>query len=262
MEGKIIKQSLLNAYAAADVVTANGIHSITGLMPIRQGSVIRVDEIASAAEVQQVVTVTTPTIVAATRYALKIGNTGLRVQGWQQVMRTFAVTSPAILSGVAATDKQNVVAALVAKINASGLPVVAAAAGDDMTITDNPNYYKVNYSRLGATAVLARSGYVQSNIVVTTPAVYSQGLGTRMLESVPVTELTSGNLAQGTWGFPTNNLPIAGDTYQAFLIVYEQRSNEDAKTDFVHGIEASQLLYLNKGDADYAAVRTLVLALV
>lgn len=119
MELSIARSSLLNAYAAADIVNSGGIISIPGLMPLPTADYIGVTEVTNVAEVQQVVTIgaTTPVITASTRYAFLIGNTAPRREGYQQSMKQIAKTSPAILTGVASADRYNIYNGMAYQIN-------------------------------------------------------------------------------------------------------------------------------------------------
>jgi len=90
-----------------------------GIPPIPYGSVNSYSYLASAAEVRQdcLVGYVEETIVAATRYGVDIGNFQDRYETSSQNIGKYRFTSPAVLSGTAATDRHAVYTALAAKIN-------------------------------------------------------------------------------------------------------------------------------------------------
>jgi len=93
------------------------------LPPIPYGSIVSVEYIDSNAEVRQVVVLgsgdaTLETIVASTRYKIKIVENFGDVGSERPKTSTYSYTSPAALSGSASTDRYNVYAALISKINA------------------------------------------------------------------------------------------------------------------------------------------------
>lgn len=119
-EGLISKSSLLNVYTAADAVVASGTLTITGLMKIKTASITSMIKQIAVAEMSQIATigtVSTPVVTAATKYQVKIGNTGNRREGAQSQLLSFGYTSPYVLSGSAATDRNNLFLALATKIN-------------------------------------------------------------------------------------------------------------------------------------------------
>ena len=88
------------------------------LPPIIKGTVKGAWKQASQAEVVQIAVIgrTAETIVASTRYKIEIYN-GLKYESEQPSPFQYAYTSPAVLSGTAATDRENVYSALKTKIN-------------------------------------------------------------------------------------------------------------------------------------------------
>lgn len=97
----------------------------TGLVPvtpmIQYGTVKRVVHQTPASERSNTVLIggaTIETIAASTRYAIDIWNPEADYESHSQTPMRYAYTSPAVLSGTAATDRTNVYTALAAKINA------------------------------------------------------------------------------------------------------------------------------------------------
>lgn len=121
MEGKVTKSSLLNSYSAADINTATaGLIKITGLLPISNVCWVSQTPFISVAEMSQIVQIGTsssPVVTAATKYQIKIGNTGNRREGAQSQLLSFGYTSPEVLTGVAASDRHNLFTSLATKIN-------------------------------------------------------------------------------------------------------------------------------------------------
>ena len=100
------------------------------LMTFPYGKVTSYNYVASAAEVRQHVlvgaTVAVETIVASTRYAIQVHNPDQDYETQRQTPIVHAYTSAATLSGTAATDRQVVYDALIAKLNAYAGNNVAA----------------------------------------------------------------------------------------------------------------------------------------
>lgn len=88
--------------------------------PIPYGSVTKIEKIVSAAEVRQIAVlgIDTEVIVLSTRYKIEIGNAAERYEGAATPLQPYAYTSPAVLSGNAQTDRNNVYTVLNSKINA------------------------------------------------------------------------------------------------------------------------------------------------
>lgn len=120
MEGLVSKSSLLNTYTAADAVVSGGILTVTGLMKVKTSGITSVTKKLSVAEMSQIAkigTSTTPVVTAATKYQVKIGNTANRREGAQSQLLSFGYTSPYVLTGNAASDRNNMFVALATKIN-------------------------------------------------------------------------------------------------------------------------------------------------
>jgi hypothetical protein len=101
------------------VQTSAGLVPVLG--PIQYGKVTNVIHEAPASEQRNTVLIgglTTEVITASTRYAVNIWNAESDYETWSQSPIVHAYTSPAVLSGNAATDRAAVYAALIAKINA------------------------------------------------------------------------------------------------------------------------------------------------
>lgn len=109
--------------------TVNPIVPILG--PIPYGRTRRLSWEVSQAEVRQIAAigaVTVPEVItASTRYRIEIGNVEKKYETTYPGRTVFSYTSPAVLSGVPATDRANVNTVLVGKINAQpGIDVVAS----------------------------------------------------------------------------------------------------------------------------------------
>lgn len=99
------------------------------LPPIPYGSVKSIAKQLSAAEQTQILIfgLDTEVIVASQRYSIKIGNMFERYEGeTKKVPSTYSYTAPAVLSGTAQTDRDNVYTVLAAKINATSANQVTA----------------------------------------------------------------------------------------------------------------------------------------
>jgi hypothetical protein len=87
--------------------------------PFIYGSITRIQKTSAVAEVSQIqmIGVGVETIYASTRYKIEGGNVNERHEGGNKPLSPFAYTSPAVLSGTAQTDLNNVYTVLVTKIN-------------------------------------------------------------------------------------------------------------------------------------------------
>ena len=337
METRIHRQSLLNSYAAADIDTSSmsGYVKIPGLNPIPTAGIKNVIKTVSTAERQQFVTITMPTIVLSTRYAVR--GHELQAQGMDKEynkLKSFAYTSPATLSGTALTDKVNVAwvigwkimqvakagklhvkagpvatftnatvayagavgdiivgvtsgaKAIVAKVNSGTEKLVimltnldftdtetitvngAAATGTtcatnvytgNLGILDDAGYFPAKGHRKGATSWAAGDNI--TTVTVTSAATYSFGIGTRLLDDVPVLERSTPNLNSGLWNFATNNLPVSGYAYAQYIIVYDVDAQVDSMTSAGSKIENAQAVWLYESEGDFGATDAALLAL-
>jgi len=120
--GNVKNDSASGAYPGAIIICDdNSADPILNLLPpIRKGTVVSCTKIASAAEVVQIAFIgrLAETIVASTRYKVVIGQLSRTYEGQTEDLDQYAYTSPAVLSGTAATDRANVYTVLAAKINA------------------------------------------------------------------------------------------------------------------------------------------------
>lgn len=97
------------------------------LPPIPYGSVVSIEKTLSQAEVPQILVFgrDTETITANTRYTLQIGNPLEKYEGKAKGLDIYSYTSPAVLSGTAQTDLDNVMTVLVNRINARANHITA-----------------------------------------------------------------------------------------------------------------------------------------
>lgn len=242
---------LLRTSAGTDVVCSGGVLTIAGLPTgTRKNRISSIVQIKAKAEVVQVVTVgaTAYTPTGSTRYQVMIGDTNRIVNGAMENLTPYSfVTAPDVtVYGNAAAQREVIHLALVAAINAKSPRnfVVAASlgGGTGFTITDTAGYYPVfnqlGTGRLGASQVVVASnpddtGFLSTNISITTQAVFASGIGADLAASVPVIDALYGGLLSGYLrgmlngvSFQTksataalNNLPaVAGQLYDIFVI--------------------------------------------
>lgn len=175
--GNVKNDSASGAYRGACIIceldTASPI--VNYLPPIAKGACKSAVKLASAAEVSQLAVIgfDVETIVAATRYKIEIGSNQETYEGQTRGMFRYAYTSPTILSGNAETDRANVYATLVTKINNHVDNKVTAYA-----------LYKVAFTS-GATALPV----VGETVTQTTSNVTAK---------IAAVEITSGNFNGGT----------------------------------------------------------------
>jgi hypothetical protein len=133
MEAKVVKAYLSNSPVAGDCVLANGVVTVTGWFPIIQNQVISAIIKNAVVEVRQYNLVSAAAnIVAFSKYQVAVGNTGNRREGAQNQLAYFGYTAPAVLTGVAATDKYNAYISIAYKINKTSS--ARAIAGSEVTI--------------------------------------------------------------------------------------------------------------------------------
>jgi hypothetical protein len=260
MRTELTKVNLLTTSSKSSLLLEGGVIKAKGLNPIRLNDLISLDIRNHQAEVVQVVTIgtTTPTITASTRYIIKVGNTSKKNEGAQDNYRTYAYTSPATLSGNAATDRSNVYVALAALINGdSSADWTAIAnvggAGVSMTITDKAGYYK--NGRKGASSVfLAKNsegtGFVQAtHLTITTAPVYAFGIGADLLAQAPVIDPLTGNVIDTSQELVKESLKnaVSGQNYSAFFFTSLVRGNVMTGVDGEVYIRHNQVLFVDNG---------------
>jgi hypothetical protein len=140
----------------------------------------------------------------------------------------------------------------------------AQTLGVRLELRDSAGYYPINGNRGGKTIVYASGGFVQTDVVTNTAAVYAKLTGALIADMVPVKEYTSENLASGYIDFSNlNNQPTSGNTYNMVLIDVEESLSATGMSDAtnqISGITRRFGLLLNAGDGDYAATLAAVVA--
>ena len=107
------------------VCTDNTLTPVVPILgPFSYGKTRSLTWVNSQAEVRQITAINAVTvpevIVASTRYRIEIGNQEIQYESSRFGRIPFSYTSPAVLSGVPATDRANVMTVLATKINAHG----------------------------------------------------------------------------------------------------------------------------------------------
>ena len=336
-ETRIHKQSLLNNPAAtADTTSMPGYTIFDGLNPIPTALIKEVIQNLRVVEVQQLITFTTPTIVASTRYSVHGGE--LQSTDKNKVGNksdVYAATSQAVLSGTALTDKINVIypigwkimqkakagdlhvtagptatftnattayagvigdeiegitsgaKAVVAVINSATEKIVIMTTSNDFTdteaikingvvttttaatnvytgnlgILDDAGYYPAKGNRKGPSSWQVGDNFASTALAVTRAGVVGRGIGTRLLDDVPVMETYSPNLNSGQFFFATNEAPTAGKTYTSFDIVYDVEHKQASHVNAVGKYENCQRLWLRDDATNYAALAIVINAL-
>lgn len=230
------KSVLLNTSAKTDVQYVGGEILIQGLEPIKKSRVVDFSQINYRAEVVQVVTIGATAYVPTsnTKYTVLIGDPARRANGQGEFLVPYSYTTGTV-TGVAATDRETIHAAIVARINAVNTNWCVAASltgGAGFTITDDAGYYPYNRqgmtNRMGANIVKVVSnddatGFLPTNIVNTTAAVYAVGVGATLLNNAPVYDLVTGNLISGEIYAPktvAGAYAVSGQKYNMFSISY------------------------------------------
>ncbi len=241
MSQNVNRSVLFNSSSATDIQTSGGYASILGLEPIPTNRIVNISQINYRAEVSQVITVGATAYVptASTLYSVYIGDNNRRSQGYSEPLRKYSYMTPAVITTLGATaalQSEAIHLALIAKINAQTTSnyVVAASLllGTGFTITDVAGYYPYPHqgmnSREGASRVVLATnadgtGFAQTNIAVTTAAVYSVGVGLNLLNNAPIMDFMTGNVISGTVDAPktfAGASAVTGQKYNCFSITY------------------------------------------
>lgn len=268
---RIIEESaLLLTSAATDVKCSGGVISITGLKTTTPlSAVTSISQVKYKAEVAQVVTVagTSYTPAGGTAYTINIYDPLRRQAGYQEMPYKFSYTTPSditLLGATAALQREAIHGELVSQINnMSGIihaTAVSLGTGTGFTVTDAGGYYPV-WSQtmtniLGPNTVVPvqngdTSGFAATNYSVTTPAVFSVGVGAKLAQEAPVTDAVYGNLISGKLTAPpltiTGASAVSGQNYDAFIITSLSLANAIGITDqYLYQVK-SQTVWVDNG---------------
>lgn len=252
---------LLKTSSNTDVQCSGGKINITGLKEVQKKNITGIIQIKYRAATAQVITVgsTAYTPTGGTKYNVAIYDPNRTRDGYQEAPKVFTfTTNPNILvnGASAALQRETIHAALVAKINlALSLNVTAASlgTGTGFTITDNTDYYPERSQSMTnekfVSTVLPEtnpdgSGFLNTNIVVTTAGQTSFGVGLKLGQAAPVIDFMYGNLISGVLDAPPKtfaNPPayaVTGQNYDGFVIM-------SLKEEPAHNI-SGQLAYVPK----------------
>lgn len=241
MSARTIEKSvLLKTSSANDVQNGGGLLSITGLRSVPKKDISSIYQVKYRAEVPQVVTLmgTTYVPVAATVYTVKIYDPLRVAAGYQETPKYYSYTTPAVITTIgasAALQSEYIHGQIIIAINADAsnhCTAVTVGSGNGITVTDDGGYYPAKAQNMtnvkGPNIVLPvtnddGTGFAATNFVITTAAVFSSGVGARLLQDAPVVDFTFGNLIAGTFKAPatfTNPVTYAtsGQNYDIFGI--------------------------------------------
>lgn len=232
----ISKSVLYKTCDATNIQFSGGYVYPFGLNPIKLTNITRIAQVKYRAEVVQVVTVgaTAYTPTGDTLYQVAVFDPNRRVSGYNEQIKYYGYTTPTdvtTLGATAALQREAISVAIVAAINADPTNHAVAAtlgSGNGFTVTDDAGYYPTRSQTmtnvLGQNTVLVTNGYADSNITVTTAAVFALGVGARLLAAQPTTDwMNGGNVISGDPKAPATftNPPtyaVSGQNYDAFVI--------------------------------------------
>lgn len=241
MSKKPIQQAVLfRTSASTDIQCSGGNITIAGL---NGGSVAKKDitgiyQLLYKAEVKQIVTVaTTAAPAAATLYQVAVYDPVRTISGYTESPRIYSyrTSNDLVLEGAnAAAQREYINLQLIAKINADTANHATAATstgGAGFTVTDTGVYYPVfaqnmtNIKGVNKVYTITNpdgTGFADNLATVTTAAVYSSGVGSKLAQEAPVTSFVFNNLISGVLDAPpvtVDNLPaVTGQQYDAFVI--------------------------------------------
>lgn len=232
----ISKSVLYKTCNATNIQYSGGYAYPYGLNPIKLSNVSRIAQVKYRAEVAQVVTVgaTSYTPDGDTLYQVAVFDPNRTVSGFPEQIKYYGYTTPTDVTDLGATaalQREAISVAIVAAINADASNHAVAATlgtGAGFTITDDGGYYPSRSQTMtnvkGQNTVLITNGYADSNITVTTAAVFQIGVGARLLAAQPTTDwMNGGNCISGDPKAPATftNPPtyaVSGQNYDAFVI--------------------------------------------
>jgi len=242
MSTRIIKKStLFLTSSASDVQCVGGEIVIPGLNgPIRKKDLKSITQTKYRPEVAQVVTIgnTAYTPYGGVNYSIALYDPLRTPNGYNESIRLYSIRTPDDINQAGSTpalQREWIHAALVAKVNLFSANNFATAAtlgsGNGFTVTDRGGYYPV-FSQGSAQAVGANTvfpvtntdgtGFADTNFTVTTAAVYSSGIGAKLLLEKPVVDYVFGNVVSGIIEdavlTPTGATAVAGQNYDMFFI--------------------------------------------
>jgi len=269
---KAIKKSvLLKTSSASDVTNSGGKIIITGLKPVSKKNVTAIKQIKYRAEVAQVVTVggTAYVPTSNTTYSVVVTDPFRVYAGFQETQKKYSVTTGTV-TGNAANDREAIHVALVAKINADSSCHATAATlggGNGFTVTDDGGYYPVfaqgmtNVKGVNAVYTVRNadgSGFTATNFAVTTPAVYSYGVGAKLAQEKPVVDFVFGNLVSGVLGGEAplavdGTAAVSGQNYDGFAIESLQEVDAIGITGQLAYAERQDYVFVDNGTGSSTA---------
>ena len=227
------------------------------LPPIPYGTKVSVLQIPYAAEVSQVafLDAAAEVITPSTRYTVKVTEMFGDVGTFTPKTSIYSYTSPAVLSGNAATDLTNVLTVLKLKVDAHEAAVVDATGGiTTLTLTDKPGYWVTSKSRGGFTE-MSIEGFTASQVAITVDGVYALGEGSLLAEQYPqynraVTDLEHGwDHLQSAFG-----VPDAALTYDIIVVKFGG-ANRDHRAAEIEQYHNEHVVYANNATpADVTAL--------
>jgi len=241
MSARIIEKSvLLKTSSINDVQNGGGKLAITGLRPVPKVDITSIYQVKYRAEVAQVVTLfgTTYTPVASTVYKIAIYDQMRVDAGYTESPKYYTYTTPAVITTIgasAAIQSEYIHGQLIIAINndaTNHCSAVTVGSGNGITVTDDGGYYPARAQNMtnvkGANKVIPitnddGTGFAATNYVITTAAVYSSGVGARLLQDAPVIDFTFGNLISGKFNAPSTftnptTYAVSGQNYDIFGI--------------------------------------------
>lgn len=278
---------LLRTSSASDVTSSNGLVTIAGYQSVLKSRISNITQITGKAEVVQVVTVgaTAYTPVGGKAYTVLIGDTNRVKNGVPETLRPYTYVTPATITDIganAAAQREYIHGQIVAKVNddsSNYVSAVSLGSGNGFTVTDDAGYYPVwnmsGNNRLGASTVKPvsnsdDSGFSPTNYSITTPAVYSFGVGADLLSSVPVIDplyggVISGYFAGSPYGFAPKTITglpaVSGQSYDAFIVeYYEETSAYGGNGDAVNLVPKNMAVFVDNGTGSSTANRNGFLA--
>lgn len=262
---KPIKESvLLKTSSANDVQCSGGVIDITGLKPVSKKNITSIKQVKYRAEVAQVITVGGTSYVPTdnTTYSVVVTDPFRVYAGYQESQKKYSYTTGTV-TGVAATDRETIHVALVAKINADASNHAVAATlgtGTGFTVTDDGGYYPVfaqNMSNVKGINMVYTvtnpdgTGFTDDNFTTTTAGVYSYGVGANLLAEKPVVDYVYGNLISGVLYAPPlatdGTGAVSGQNYDGFVIESLKEADAIGVTGQYAYVERVQTIFVDNG---------------
>lgn len=265
----IRKSVLFRTSSASDVQNSGGNLTIAGLRTIYKKDIVSIKQIKYRTETVQVITIgaSTYTPTANTKYSIEVYDPNRRESGFQESAKIYSYVTPPVITTIgstAALQREYIHLQIIADVNSQTANnhsvAVSLTGGAGFTITDTGAYYPVRSQSmtniLGANLVLPRTnadgtGFAATDVTVTTAAIASFGVGSKLVKQAPVMDQMYGNLISGLLEeapLTADGLTaVDGQNYDGFSIQSLYAVDTPTITGHYTYIDRNSLVYVDNG---------------